>query len=90
MCIRDSYTSVDLTNDEAVAEAVGSIREISGRVDVLLHAAGIEISRPLPKKEPREYDLVFDVKTGGWHALWRATADLEVGAVVVFLSLIHI
>ena len=35
-----------------------------------MHAAGIEISRPLPKKEPREYDLVFDVKTSGWHALW--------------------
>jgi acyl transferase domain-containing protein len=80
------YTSVDLTNDEAVAAAVGSIREISGRIDVLLHAAGIEISRPLPKKEPREYDLVFDVKTGGWHALWRAAADMEVGAVVVFSS----
>ena len=39
------------------------VRERSGRVDVLLHAAGVEISRNLPEKEPREFDLVFDVKT---------------------------
>ena len=36
-----------------------------GRVDLLLHAAGLEISRNLPDKEPREFDLVFDVKVDG-------------------------
>jgi NADP-dependent 3-hydroxy acid dehydrogenase YdfG len=80
------YHSVDLTDAAAVAAAVDRIRETSGRVDLLLHAAGLEISRNLPEKEPREFDLVLGVKTTGWFALWRELADLEVGAVVVFSS----
>ena len=62
------------------------MRERSGRVDVLLHAAGVEISRNLPEKEPREFDLVFDVKTTGWFNVWHAARTMEVGAVVAFSS----
>ena len=62
------------------------VRERSGRVDVLLHAAGVEISRNLPEKEPREFDLVFDVKTTGWFNVWQAARTMEVGAVVAFSS----
>jgi NAD(P)-dependent dehydrogenase (short-subunit alcohol dehydrogenase family)/acyl carrier protein len=80
------YHSVDLTDEAAVAAVADGIRETSGHVDVLLHAAGLEISRNLPEKEPREFDLVFDVKTSGWFSLWRALSDLDVGAAVVFSS----
>ena len=45
---------------------VDDVRRLSGRIDVLLHAAGLEISRNLPDKEPREYDLVFDVINVSW------------------------
>ena len=44
----------------------------SGRVDVLLHAAGLEISHFLPDKPQTEYDLVFDVKVDGWFNLLHA------------------
>ncbi len=80
------YHSVDLTDVDAVAAVVDRIRESSGHIDVLLHAAGLEISRNLPEKEPGEYDLVFDVKTTGWFSLWRAVKDLDIGATVVFSS----
>jgi len=80
------YYSVDLTDPEAVAAVMDSVRERSGRIDVLLHAAGLEISRNLPEKEPREFDLVFDVKTTGWFNVWQAARELEVGAVVAFSS----
>ncbi len=80
------YHSVDLTDVDAVTAVVDRIRETSGRVDVLLHAAGLEISRNLPEKQAREFDLVFDVKTTGWFALRRALRDVEVGATVVFSS----
>jgi hypothetical protein len=53
---------------------------------VLLHAAGLEISRFLPDKEPREFDLVFDVKSNGWFNLLHAIGDLPLGAAVVFSS----
>ena len=77
------YHCVDLTDGDAVAAALA---DVGDRVDVLLHAAGLEISRSLPDKEPREFDLVFDVKVNGWRHVWSALAEREVGAVVVFSS----
>ena len=80
------YHAVDLTDPGAVADVVAGIRERHGRVDVLLHAAGLEISRAIADKEPREFDLVFDVKSDGLFNLLHAAADLPVGSVVVFSS----
>jgi acyl transferase domain-containing protein len=80
------YHSVDLTDAEAVTSVIGAVREASGRIDVLLHAAGLEISRNLPEKEPREYDLVFDVKSDGWFNVFHAAQDMSIGATVVFSS----
>ena len=80
------YYSVDLTDAEAVAAVMGQVHERSGHLDVLLHAAGLEISRNLPEKEPREFDLVFDVKTTGWFNVWQAARAMDVGAVVAFSS----
>ena len=65
---------------------MGEVRDTSGRVDVLLHAAGLEISRSLPDKEPREYDLVFDVKSDGWFNVLHAMGDMPIGATVAFSS----
>ena len=53
---------------------------------MLLHAAGLEISHFLPDKEPREFDLVFDVKSDGWFNLLPAIGDLPLGATVAFSS----
>ena len=80
------YYPVDLTDADAVASAMDQVRERSDHVDVLLHAAGLEISRNLPEKEPREFDLVFDVKTTGWFNVWQAAHTMDVGAVVAFSS----
>jgi NAD(P)-dependent dehydrogenase (short-subunit alcohol dehydrogenase family)/acyl carrier protein len=80
------YFSVDLTDSEAVNAVIGKVREQSGRIDVLLHAAGIERSHFLPDKDPREFDLVFDVKTDGWFDLLRAAGDMPVGVTVAFSS----
>jgi len=84
---RARYRSVDLRNAGEVSRIMTDIVEESGRVDVLLHAAGLEISRPLPKKEPREFDLVFDVKVDGWFNLLRGLGDAPLGAAVVFSSI---
>jgi len=80
------YHAVDLTDPAAVASVMADIRGRHGRVDVLLHAAGLEISRAIADKEPREYDLVFDVKSDGLFNLLHAAGDLPVGAVVAFSS----
>jgi acyl carrier protein len=80
------YHAVDLTDAQAVAAAMAEVRARSGRIDVLLHAAGLEVSRNLPEKEPREFDLVFDVKANGWFNVLKGAGDLTIGATVAFSS----
>ncbi|MGA2920688.1 MAG: SDR family oxidoreductase [Candidatus Sulfotelmatobacter sp.] len=81
------YFSVNLTDAEAVTRVIKQVRERSGRIDVLLHAAGTERSHFLPDKDPREFDLVFDVKSDGWFNLLRAIGDMPLGATVAFSSI---
>ncbi len=78
------WHQVDLTDPEQVAAAVA---DAGGRVDVLMHAAGLEISHFLPDKPQTEYELVFDVKVDGWFNLLHALRDAEIGSAVVFSSI---
>ncbi|MFN8080912.1 MAG: SDR family NAD(P)-dependent oxidoreductase [Kineosporiaceae bacterium] len=83
---RVRYHSVNLTDADAVVSVMRAVQAESGRVDLLLHAAGLEISRTMPDKQPAEFDLVFDVKADGWYSLVHAVPDLPIGASVVFSS----
>ncbi|MGD0373589.1 MAG: SDR family oxidoreductase, partial [Streptosporangiaceae bacterium] len=83
---RAYYHAVDITDADAVAQVVADIRDRHGRIDILLHAAGLDISHGIADKDRREYDLVFDVKSDGWFNLLHAAADLPVGATVAFSS----
>ncbi|MCA9710502.1 MAG: SDR family NAD(P)-dependent oxidoreductase, partial [Myxococcales bacterium] len=77
------YVSVDLRDGAAVRAALEGI----DRVDVLLHAAGLEISRRVADKSPEEFDLVFGVKARGWHHLLSAIGDRPLRSAVVFSSI---
>lgn len=81
------YFSLNLTDAKAVAQVVEQVRHDHGRIDVLLHAAGIERSHALPDKDPREFDLVFDVKSDGFFNLLHAIGDMPLGATVAFSSI---
>jgi NAD(P)-dependent dehydrogenase (short-subunit alcohol dehydrogenase family) len=81
------YYSVNLTDAAAVARVIQQVGEQNGRIDVLLHAAGIERSHFLPAKDAREFDLVFDVKSDGWFNLLHAIGDLPLRATVAFSSI---
>jgi 3-oxoacyl-(acyl-carrier-protein) synthase/NAD(P)-dependent dehydrogenase (short-subunit alcohol dehydrogenase family)/acyl carrier protein len=81
------YFAVNLTDAEAVAGVLDQARRRSGRIDVLLHAAGMERSRFLPDKDPSEFDLIFDVKSAGWFNLLRALGDMPMAAAVAFSSI---
>ncbi len=80
------YHSVNLLDAEAMAEVTAEIVATSSKVDVLLHAGGVEISKLLPEKEPAEFDLVFDIKTDGWFHLMRGLGQMPIGATVAFSS----
>ncbi|GAB3888609.1 hypothetical protein GCM10029964_056580 [Kibdelosporangium lantanae] len=77
------YHSVDLTDGDAVARVMAGVPD---RVDVLLHAAGLDISHALADKDQHEYDLVFGVKADGWFNVLKALRDRPLGAVVSFSS----
>ncbi len=81
------YFSVNLTDADAVTKIIKQVRERSGHIDVLLHAAGTERSHFLPDKDPREFDLVFDVKSDGWFNLLHAIGDMPLRATVAFSSI---
>jgi NAD(P)-dependent dehydrogenase (short-subunit alcohol dehydrogenase family)/acyl carrier protein len=81
------YFSVNLTDAENVAKVIGEVRKQSGRIDVLLHAAGMERSHFLPDKDPREFNLIFDVKADGWFNLLHAIGDMPLRATVAFSSI---
>ena len=51
------YFSVNLADGKAVAQVIEQVRRNHGRIDVLLHAAGLERSHALPDKDSREFDL---------------------------------
>ena len=80
------YFSVNLADADAITEVINHVREHYGRIDVLLHAAGLERSHLLPDKDQREFDLVFDVKADGWFNLLHAIGDMPLGATVAFSS----
>ncbi len=81
------YFSVNLTDGEAIAKVIEQVRERSGRIDVLLHAAGTERSHFLPDKPAGEFDLVFDVKSDGWFNLLHAIGDMPLASTVAFSSI---
>ncbi|MGF1469143.1 MAG: SDR family NAD(P)-dependent oxidoreductase [Sandaracinaceae bacterium] len=81
------YHQLDLRDAEAVGAVVDRVRQDHGKIDLLLHAAGLEISRFLPDKAPEEFDLVFGVKADGWFNLLRSAEGLPIGATVAFASI---
>ena len=80
------YHSVDLTDADAVRQVLAEIRGTTDRIDLLVHAAGVEVSRALPDKEAAEFDLVHDVKVDGWFNVVNAVGDTPIGAAAVFSS----
>ena len=80
------YHSVDLTDADAVRQVLAEIRGTTDRIDLLVHAAGVEVSRALPDKEAAEFDLVHDVKVDGWFNVVNAAGDTPIGAAAVFSS----
>ncbi|MBX0327495.1 SDR family NAD(P)-dependent oxidoreductase, partial [Oscillochloris sp. ZM17-4] len=80
------YRSLNLLDGPAVAAVVQEVAQAHGKIDVLLHAGGIEISKTMPSKEPREFDMVFDIKADSFFGMLRAAKDIPIGATVCFSS----
>ena len=80
------YAPVDVQDPKAVGEAVAFARTQFGKIDGVLHAAGVEISKDLASKDRAQFDSVFNVKAKGWEALMAATRDDKLSFLVAFGS----
>jgi malonyl CoA-acyl carrier protein transacylase len=80
------YAPVDVADARAVAEAVSWARSQWGKIDGLIHAAGVEISKDLASKDRAQFDAVFNVKAKGWDALVAATREDKLEVLMAFGS----
>lgn len=69
------YLICDVTSAEATKAAVRQALDSAGRVDVLLHAAGVEYSRRFERKTQQEIKQTVAVKDTGFFNLYRALLD---------------
>lgn len=65
------YLVCDVTDPAAVENAVEKIIQTSGRIDVLIHAAGLERSRKLESKSEEEIQTIFSIKVDGFYNLFK-------------------
>ncbi len=63
------YRSMDIRDGEAIDRALQEVAETCGRVDVVVHAAGIDISRALKSKSIEQIENVVSVKVEGMRRL---------------------
>ncbi|MBI9088008.1 MAG: SDR family NAD(P)-dependent oxidoreductase [Desulfobacterium sp.] len=77
-----TYHAADVTDPDAVNKAVASHDTIHG----VIHAAGLEMSQFIPKKELNAFQRVVDVKVKGMLNLLSAMASREYGFFCTFSS----
>ncbi|MBW6474966.1 MAG: SDR family NAD(P)-dependent oxidoreductase, partial [Anaerolineaceae bacterium] len=67
-----TYLPCDVSDQNTVNEVVKQIIQKEGRVDVLIHAAGVEKSRKLDSKSDEEFRQIINVKATGFFNLFKA------------------
>ncbi|KPI32410.1 6-deoxyerythronolide-B synthase [Actinobacteria bacterium OV450] len=72
------YRCVDVCDDTAVFEAVNDIYAHYGRLDGIVHAAGVIEDRLMADKTPRSFHRVFATKAGGAAAVLKAAGELPI------------
>lgn len=73
------YRSVDITSEEAIDLVVKSVYEKFGRVDLVLHGAGIQVSNALSKKSLSHFRQIISTKLGGLSYLYKACKKYGAG-----------
>ncbi|MGC9030050.1 MAG: SDR family NAD(P)-dependent oxidoreductase [Desulfomonilaceae bacterium] len=66
------YRGVDITDSKAVSDVIQEVSELCGRIDLVIHAAGVDASKSLRAKTWEQMMRVFDVKVNGMRNILRA------------------
>ena len=64
----DGFTiKADLTDSESIDALIKELKEVAGRVDVLVNNAGYNVNAPMLAMKLDEYDAVASVARGTWY-----------------------
>ncbi len=80
------YVPVSVTDAPALTAALDGVRAKWGRIDAVVHAAGVLADRKIEDKTRDQFDLVFSTKVAGLHALLTATAGDALKLLIMFSS----
>lgn len=69
---RFEYRVLDLHDDAAVTDLVYQVYSRYGRIDMVVHGAGVQVSKTLPKKSLTDFRRIVNTKLGGLSAIYRA------------------
>ena len=79
---RFEYISSDITSREATTAIVESVFRKYGRVDLVMHGAGIQISKVLTKKTVGDFRSVVGAKIASLQYIYQACEKLRGGRAV--------
>jgi malonyl CoA-acyl carrier protein transacylase len=80
------YASVDVTDNDAVANVIDMARIELGNVTGIIHAAGVLADRLIEDKTAEQFNTVYSTKVDGLKSLLSATRDDELKLMVLFSS----
>ena len=80
------YRPCDITDEKSIHEAIGEIGKKYGKIDVVVHGAGLEESKSLANKKIDMFSLVFDVKVDGCFNLIKSASSFGLRSLVFFSS----
>ncbi|HWF23366.1 MAG TPA: SDR family NAD(P)-dependent oxidoreductase, partial [Acidimicrobiales bacterium] len=73
--VKVSYHAVDVRDADALGGVVDSVYDRHGRLDGIVHGAGVIEDRLLADKTPESFRRVFDTKVGAAHTLVSSVRD---------------
>jgi acyl transferase domain-containing protein/thioesterase domain-containing protein/acyl carrier protein len=78
--------AADVADVQAVADAVADARVAFGRIDGVIHAAGVVSDGPLLAKRASDVEASFAAKIYGTRVLWDTLSDQKLDFVLLFAS----
>ncbi|MBA2653487.1 MAG: SDR family NAD(P)-dependent oxidoreductase [Gammaproteobacteria bacterium] len=80
------YVICDINSFDNVSSVCEQIRKKYGRIDGLLHGAGILIDKLIKDKNDEQFNMVFSTKVDGYNNLLKATHNDSLKLNVIFSS----
>lgn len=83
-----SYYTVDIQDQQALAQTLSEVRREWGQITGIIHGAGVLADKRIDEKTPENFDLVFRTKVEGLRNLLAVTQQDPLDMIVLFSSIV--